>query len=106
MKLDNDSVAVVAVPQVVTRVPGERRLSILAVSGPQCRWPVADDPTVIGGILLCGAHTEATYCAAHRKLAYADRQQQRARAHAHANRTPQIAAPTGKATEPARREAA
>jgi hypothetical protein len=104
MTVNNDSVAVVAVPKVVTRVPGERRLSILAVSGPQCRWPVADDPTVIGGILLCGAHTEATYCAAHRKLAYADRQQQRARANA--NRAPQIAPAAAKATEPARREAA
>ena len=56
------------------RVPGERRLPILAVGARQCRWPVADDPTVIGGILCCGAQTEATYCKAHRKLAYADRQ--------------------------------
>jgi hypothetical protein len=51
------------------RVPGERRLSILAVGARQCRWPVADDPTVVGGILCCGASTEATYCSAHRSLA-------------------------------------
>jgi hypothetical protein len=50
-------------------VPGERRLSILAVGARQCRWPVADDPTVIGGILCCGASTDATYCSAHRRLA-------------------------------------
>ena len=51
------------------RVPGERRLSILAVGARQCRWPVADDPTVVGGILCCGASTDATYCTAHRSLA-------------------------------------
>lgn len=50
------------------RVPGERRLSILAIGARQCRWPVADDPTVIGGILCCGAQTDATYCSAHRTL--------------------------------------
>jgi hypothetical protein len=50
------------------RVPGERRLSILAVGARQCRWPVADDPTVIGGILCCGAQTDTTYCSAHRAL--------------------------------------
>ena len=59
---------------MISNVPGERRLPILTVGARQCRWPVADDPTVIGGILCCGAQTEATYCTAHRKLAYADRQ--------------------------------
>src|SRR5438128_1690450 len=65
------------------RVPGERRLSILAVGARQCRWPVADDPTVIGGILCCGASTDATYCSAHRSLAVQlDRPRLGARGHA------------------------
>src|SRR4051794_16417852 len=55
------------------RKPLERPLSILAIGARQCRWPVADDATVIGGILCCGAATETTYCATHRALSYADR---------------------------------
>ena len=61
------------------RKPLERPVSILAIGSRQCRWPVADDPTVIGGILCCGAETEATYCATHRKLSYADRQHMKSR---------------------------
>jgi hypothetical protein len=105
MKDENDRTDVAI--RDVTRMPGKRGLSILAVSGPQCRWPVADDPTVIGGILLCGASTEATYCAAHRKLAYADRQHSRPRGHsAPAALTSQIVTAGVKAIDPARREAA
>ena len=103
MNEDNDFIGEATLD--ASRVPGERRLSILAVSGPQCRWPVADDPTVIGGILLCGAPTDATYCAAHRKLAYADRQTLRANS-AQARRISHAASAAGKAIDPASREAA
>ena len=65
----------------LSRKPVDRRLSILAIGGRQCRWPVADDPTVIGGILCCGAATEATYCAIHRQLSYTDRQHSKTRGH-------------------------
>ena len=104
--MKENSVSVGVAVRDVSRGQGKRGLSILAVSGLQCRWPVADDPTVIGGILLCGASTEATYCAAHRKLAYADRQHSRPRGHsARPTLTPQITA-GDKATDPTRREAA
>jgi hypothetical protein len=105
MKENNECVDVAI--RDVSRVPGKRGVSILAVSGLQCRWPVADDPSVIGGILLCGASTEATYCAAHRKLAYADRQHSRPRGYsAPATRTSHAITAGGKAIDPASREAA
>jgi hypothetical protein len=61
------------------RKPLEKRLSILAIGARQCRWPVADDASVIGGIICCGAETDTTYCATHRQLSYADRQNLRSR---------------------------
>jgi hypothetical protein len=67
MKADNQTIT------NLSRRPVDRRLSILAIGARQCRWPVADDATVIGGILCCGAATEATYCATHRALSYTDR---------------------------------
>lgn len=73
----------------LSRKPVDRRLSILAIGARQCRWPVADDPTVIGGILCCGAAAEATYCTIHRQLSYTDRQHLRTRG----NAVPQAGAP-------------
>ena len=90
----------------LSRVPGERRLSILAIGARQCRWPVADDPTVIGGILCCGAATEATYCATHRQLSYTDRQTMKTRGHsAPETRAPNAVISDRKAGSPAGRDA-
>jgi hypothetical protein len=83
MKADNETTT------NLSRKPVDRRLSILAVGARQCRWPVADDPTVIGGILCCGAATEATYCATHRQLSYTDRQHSKTRGAS----VPQVSAP-------------
>ena len=90
----------------LSRKPVDRRLSILAVGARQCRWPVADDPTVIGGILCCGAATEATYCATHRQLSYADRQHSKTRGHSVAEtRAPNAAIGNRKAMSSTSRDA-
>jgi hypothetical protein len=92
-------------PAAAARVPGERRLSILAVGARQCRWPVADDPTVIGGILCCGATTDATYCSAHRSLAV-QLDRPRSGLRGQAPRISTAAAPAGKSIGVALRDAA
>ena len=83
MKADDETIT------NLSRKPVDRRLSILAIGSRQCRWPGADDPTVIGGILCCGAATEVTYCATHRQLSYADRQHSKTRGAS----APQLRAP-------------
>jgi len=92
-------------PAASVRVPGERRLSILAVGARQCRWPVADDPTVIGGILCCGASTDATYCSAHRSLAI-QLDRPRSGLRGQAPRMSPVSVPAGKSIAVALRDAA
>jgi hypothetical protein len=92
-------------PAAAVRVPGERRLSILAIGARQCRWPVADDPTVIGGILCCGASTDATYCVAHRSLAI-QLDRPRSGVRGQAPRISPVAAPASKSIAVTMRDAA
>lgn len=49
--------------------PGEG-VSIVAVSG--CRYAIADDPSLVGGMAFCDAATEngASYCQHHARIVY------------------------------------
>jgi hypothetical protein len=53
------------------RPPVMRRVGLLELSRTDCRFPVEDDPDVIGGLRFCGAPTIDTYCAFHAAVAFA-----------------------------------
>jgi hypothetical protein len=53
------------------RKPVMRLMPLMETGSLYCKWPVRDDPAVIGGILCCGADTAfgESYCAWHAEMA-------------------------------------
>jgi hypothetical protein len=53
------------------RKPAMRLMPLMDTGSLYCKWPVKDDPAVIGGILCCGAGTAfgESYCAWHAEMA-------------------------------------
>lgn len=51
-------------------VSGMRLVALIDLGRGDCKWPVQDDPGVVGGVLFCGKATKdgASYCRAHTHL--------------------------------------
>jgi hypothetical protein len=81
------SLAAAAVPKVPAPVqpqapaPKARDIPLHAVDRGACRWPVADDPTVVGGQRFCGAPARGTYCDHHERIARPPSAQRARRSH-------------------------
>ena len=55
-----------------TMLPGSRPVPLAELRGNMCRWPIGD-PQQFDAFRYCGCHRQLgdTYCAAHKKMAFA-----------------------------------
>ena len=58
-------------PLPATLSQSMRLLPLMKTGQRLCKWPVKDDPSVVGGYLFCGraTTTDDVYCSEHRALA-------------------------------------